>query len=212
MEFGVEITAEGSDEAPVVIKATQWQVADTVCTSAITNLAEGNYNRRFTATPYIKVSGNTFYGTPVTRSIYQVAAGLLAKGYSEGDYGQDSDETDTSYETMPKVLVDVLNAYVNQTGVRLTLSDNSETATLTARTGDKSGAYTGDVFFTVGETTYADGKYTVTLTAVGQSKIDVNLFNEYVRINNNNSSVSPHTTITDNGDGTYTIVFDYGNM
>ncbi len=212
MEFGVEITAEGSAEAPVVIKATQWQVADTVFTSAITNLAEGNYNRRFTATPYIKVSGNTFYGTPVTRSIYQVAAGLLANGYSEGDYGQDSDETDTSYETMPKVLVDVLNAYVNQTGVRLTLSDNSETATLTARTGDKSGAYTGDVFFTVGETTYADGKYTVTLTAVGQSKIDVNLFNEYVRINNNNSSVSPHTTITDNGDGTYTIVFDYGNM
>lgn len=67
-------------------------------------------------------------------------------------------------------------------------------------------------FFTVGETTYADGKYTVTLTAVGQSKIDVNLFNEYVRINNNNSQVSPVTTITDNGDGTYTIVFDYGNM
>ena len=112
---------------------------------------------------------------------------------------------------MPEVLVNVLNAYVNQTGVRLTLSDNTATGTLTARLEGASGGYTGEAFFTVGETTYSDGKYTVTLTAVGQSKIDVNLFNEYVRINNNNSKVSPVTTITDNGNGTYTLVFDYGN-
>ena len=212
MEFGVEVTAEGSEAAPVVIKATQWQVPDEVFSSALTNLAEGNYNRKFTATPYVKVDGNTFYGAPVTRSIYQVAAGLLAKGYSEGDYGQDDDETGTDYNTMPQILVDVLNAYVNQTGVRLTLSDNTAAGTLTARLEDAKGGYTGEAFFTVGETTYADGKYTVTLTAVGEAKINVNLFNEYVRINNNNSKVSPVTTITDNGDGTYTLVFDYSNM
>ncbi len=213
MEFGVEITAEGSSAAPVVIKATQWQVADEVFTSAITNLAEGNYNRKFTSTPYVKIGEDVYYGTPVTRSIYQVASGLLTKGYQGGDYGQDKDETDTDYNAeISGRLLKVLNAYVNQTGVRLTLSDNSETATLTARTGELSGAYTGEAFFTVGETTYSGGKYTVTLTAVGQSVIDVKLFNEYVRINNNNSKVSPVTTITDNGDGTYTIVFDYSKM
>ena len=112
---------------------------------------------------------------------------------------------------MPKNLVNVLNAYVNQTGVRLTLSDNSEAATLTART-EGSGAYTGEAFFTVSETSYEDGKYTVTLTAVGQSVINTDIFNKYVRINNNNTKVSPVTEITDNGDGTYTIVFDYSNM
>ena len=212
MEFGVEVTAEDSTAAPVVIKAENWQVKDEVFTSAITNLAEGNYNRKFTATPYVKIGEDVYYGTPVTRSIYQVAAGLLANGYSEGEYGQGKDESDTNYDTMPEVLVNVLNAYVNQTGVRLTLSDNTATGTLTARLEGASGGYTGEAFFTVGETTYSDGKYTVTLTAVGQSKIDVNLFNEYVRINNNNSKVSPVTTITDNGNGTYTLVFDYGNM
>ena len=137
---------------------------------------------------------------------------MLKDGYTGDDYGQDKDETDTDYNTMSDRLLKVLNAYVNQTGVRLTLSDSSEAATLTARLEGASGGYTGEAFFTVGETTYADGKYTVTLTAVGQSVIDVNLFNEYVRINNNNSKVSPVTTITDNGDGTYTIVFDYSSM
>ncbi len=213
MEFGVVITADGSD-ASVTIKAESWQDGDakTVFTSALTNLAESNYNRKFTATPYITVDGKTFYGESVTRSIYQVAAGLLTKGYSDGDYGQSNDSTGTNYDSMPPVLINVLNAYVNQTGVRLTLSDNTEAGALTARTGDDSGAYTGDAFFTVGDTTYADGKYTVTLTAVGNAKIDVDLFNEYVRINNNNSKVSPVTTITDNGDGTYKIVFNYADM
>ncbi len=205
MEFGVEVTAEGSDEAPVVIKAEQWQVEDVVFTAAVTNLAECNYNRRFTATPYIKVGEKVFYGESVTRSIYQVAAGLLKEGKMDDSYKDENNE-------MTQMLIKVLNAYVNQTGVRLTLSDATENATLTPRTDDRVGAYTSEAFFTVGETTYYGGKYTVTLTAVGLAKIDVKLFNEYVRINNNNSLVSPHTTITDNGDNTYTLVFDYANV
>ena len=32
----------------------------------------------------ITVDGQTFYGTPVTRSIYQVAAGLLVNNYADG--------------------------------------------------------------------------------------------------------------------------------
>lgn len=205
MEFGVEVTSEGNSEASVVIKAQSWQVPGEVFTSAVTNLAEGNYNRRYTATPYIKVGEKVFYGEGVTRSIYQVAAGLLNKGDAGDNYEGENN-------SMSRVLINVLNAYVNQTGVRLTLSDASENATLTARTGDGAGAYSGEAFFTVSETTYSEGKYTVTLTALGKSKIDVKFFNEYVRINNNNSLVKEFTTITDNGDGTYTLVFDYGSM
>lgn len=206
MEMGVEVTAEKSSDPPVVIKAQKWQVEDTVFTSAITDLAETNYNRRFTATPYIKIGEKVFYGESVTRSVYQVAAGLLMRGDVDDSYEDENNE-------MTEILVKVLNAYVNQTGVRLTLSDATESAQLTARTEEgRIGAYTGDAFFTVGETSYSEGKYTVTLTAAGKAKIDVNLFNEYVRINNNNSLVSAHTTITDNGDGTYTLVFDYANV
>ncbi len=206
LEMGVEISAEDSESEPVKIKAEAWQIQDAVFTTAITNIAESNYNRRFTATPYIIVGGKTFYGEAVTRSIYQVSAGLLKNGYIGNDYSGEGQEE------VSKRLLTVLNAYVNQTGVRLTLSDASESATLTPRTGDRLGAYTGEAFFTVGETTYSEGKYTVTLTAVGKSVIDVNKFNEYVRINNNNSQVREVTTITDNQDGTYTVVFDYGSL
>ena len=230
MEIGVKVTAEGSD-AVVYIPAELWQTEGSVFTSALTNLAVSNYNRSFTATPYIKCTDAAdgtaleYTNASVTRSIYKVAAGLLTKGYNteddsngvitDGNYKDDMGG-ETDYSSMSQVLVDVLNAYVNQTGVRLTLSDSTEAGQLTARVqneeGTVSGGYTGEAFFTVGETTYADGKYTVTLTAVGQSKIDVDIFKTYVRINNNNSKVAPVTEITDNGDGTYTIVFDYSNM
>ncbi len=221
MEMGVKITAEGST-AELYVPAEKWQNDGEVFTTALTNLNVSNYNRNYTAVPYIKcidgIDGTEleYTNAPVTRSIYYVSAGLLTKGYdTEGDSNgavtdgsyADKDGNETDYSSMPQILVDVLNAYVNKTGVRLTLSDSA----LTART-EGNGAYTGEAFFTVGETTFADGKYTVTLTAEGESKIDVNLFNQYVRINNNNSKVSPVTTITDNGDGTYTIVFDYSNM
>ena len=221
MEMGVKITAEGST-AELYVPAEKWQNDGEVFTTALTNLNVSNYNRNYTAVPYIKcidgIDGTEleYTNAPVTRSIYYVSAGLLTKGYdTEGDSNgavtdgsyADKDGNETDYSSMPQILVDVLNAYVNKTGVRLTLSDSA----LTART-EGNGAYTGEAFFTVGETTLEDGKYTVTLTAEGESKIDVNLFNQYVRINNNNSKVSPVTTITDNGDGTYTIVFDYSNM
>ncbi len=221
MEIGVKLTAEGST-AELYVPAEKWQNDGEVFTTALTNLNESNYNRNYTAVPYIKcidgIDGTEleYTNAPVTRSIYYVSAGLLTKGYdTEGDSNgtvtdgsyADKDGNETDYSSMPQILVDVLNAYVNKTGVRLTLSDSA----LTART-EGNGAYTGEAFFTVGETTFEDGKYTVTLTAVGQSVINTEIFNTYVRINNNNSKVSPVTTITDNGDGTYTIVFDYSNM
>ncbi len=193
-QMGIKIKAEGSDDA-VTIPATRWQEEGSVFTVALTNLAESNYNRKFTANAYVEVEGIRFEdATESTRSIYQVAAGLLAGS------------------AVSQKLVDVLNAYVNQTGVRLTLSNGGVTDVLDIATGSAKGAYSGEAFFTIGDTTYRNGVYTVTLTAIGKSVINTALFNEYVRINNNNSKVNPVTKIKDNGDGTYTITFDYAGI
>ncbi|MBQ8003156.1 MAG: hypothetical protein IJ297_06905 [Clostridia bacterium] len=211
MEMGVEITAEGSETSPVVIKAEQWQDGDakSVFTTAITNLAVGNFNRKFTATPYIKVNDRTFYGTPITRSIYQVAAGLLTSDMENTD---ETDYDDTALAA--KRMIEVLNAYVNQTGIRLTLATNDETQTVefVART-DGTGAYSGEVFFEVGETIVNGTVYSVTLTPVGENtKINMDYWNEYIRINNNNSSVKAKTTLTENSNGTYTLTFDTADL
>ncbi len=194
-EIGVAITAE-EGESEVLIPATKWQENGSVFTVALTNLVESNYNRRFSATAYVEIEGVRFDNEiSVTRSIYQVASGLLIKD-----------------ESMSQDLLNVLNAYVNQTGVRLTLSDSTTDAALYAATGDAKGAYSGDAVFKVGKTTYHNGVYKVELEAIGKSVINTALFNKYVRINNNNSKVAPLTTITDNGNGKYTIAFDYADM
>ncbi len=215
--FGVRITAEAGT-SHVDVPMEKWQKENEVFTTVLTNLVVSNYNRNFTATPYVVVDNQTFVGSDITaenettRSIYKVASGLLRNGYTNEDNGTNSDTTNTTdYENVPTVLINVLNSYVNHTGIRLTLSDSTEAATLTARTSG-NGAYTGDAFFTVSDTTYSEGCYTVTLTTIGDAVIDVDLFNKYLRINNNNSKVASHATITDNGDKTYIIVFDYGSM
>ncbi len=198
--YGVKITAEGSSAEAVDIPAEKWQSTD-VFTTAVTNLATTNYNRNFTATPYITVDGQTFEGTPVTRSIYKVAAGILINGYTK-DNATGEDKTGTVYE-LTDVLVDVLNAYVNQTGVRLTLASDG---TITART-EGTGAYTGDLFFDVSRVDNGDGSYTVTVIPSENAEIKA-WWKEYVRINNNNSQVV--NMITDDSiseDGTLTFTF-----
>ncbi len=200
-QLGVKITAE-SGTGEVLIPATLWQEEGAVFTVALTNLHENNYNRKFTANAYVAVEDVVFENNEgVVRSIYQVAAGLLNNGAGDAQYSE-----------MSEALVDVLNAYVNQTGVRLTLSDSTADATLGVATGNAKGAYSGEAVFRVGDTTYSNGMYTVVLEAIGRSVINTKLFSDYVRINNNNSSVSPATTITDNGDRTYTITFDYADI
>ena len=194
-EIGIKLSAEGSSNT-TYIPAILWQEEGKVFTAALTSLKETNFNRRYTARAYVTVEGVVFEDVKTsTRSIYQVASGLLSRG--EGA------------EEMSEALVGILNAYVNQTGVRLTLTDAGN---LDARLSDKAGGYTGDAFFTVGDTTYRNGKYFVTLEAIGRSIIDTRIFNEYIRINNNHSMVSPVTGIKDNGDGTYTITFDYADV
>lgn len=214
--FGLRITAEGS-ESYTDIPAEKWQdETESVFTAALTNLVVNNYNRNFTATPYVTIGETTYLATDfdaentVTRSIYKVAAGLLAQGYTESENGTAVDPEDHS-GAMPEVLVKVLNAYVNQTGIRLTMAENAETAQyeLTART-DGSGCYTHDAFFTVGETAVDGTKYSVVLTPVGSQTTIMPYWNEYIRINNNNSQVKVATELTDNQDGTFTLTFDLG--
>ena len=200
-ELGVIISAEDSD-ATINIEAEHWQ-NDTTFTSVITNLAVNNYNRMFTATPYVKVGGKTYTGDSVTRSMYQVAAGLLVN--------EDTDNTE--YKEMSQLLFDVLNAYVNQVGIRLTFSDNADFTDWELRVRDDGiGSYTGNSFFEVGETTVQDKVYSVTLTPLGENTVIKTDWNNYIRINNNNSQVKLYTTLTSNGDGTYTLSFDTSNL
>ncbi len=184
--YGMKITAEGSSEEEIV-NAEKWQ-DDTTYSVAITDMAESNYIRKFTATPFAKVkytdgSEKTIYGTEtVTRSIYQVAAGLL------------KDETQTAYG-----LSDVLNAYANQTGIRLVVKDGE----LKANTNyTQSGSYKlteDELHFEVSDAEYdaAGNKYSVILTAVGNAEIitDNDFWYEYIRINNNNSLVKDKITV-----------------
>ncbi|MBQ8541549.1 MAG: carboxypeptidase regulatory-like domain-containing protein [Clostridia bacterium] len=184
--YGMRITAEGSS-AETIVAAEKWQ-NDTTFSVAITDMAESNYIRKFTATPYVVVTYDdgtekTIYGTDtVTRSIYQVAAGLL------------KDETQLGYG-----LSDVLNAYANQSGIRLVVKDGE----LKANTSyTAKGAYElteNELHFAVSDAAYdaAGNKYSVILTAVGNAEIitDNNYWYEYIRINNNNSLIKDKVTV-----------------
>ncbi len=184
--YGMRITAEGSS-AQTIVDAEKWQ-DDTTFSVALTDMAESNYIRKFTATPFVKVSYDdgtekTIYGTgTVTRSIYQVAAGLL------------KDETQTAYG-----LSDVLNAYANQTGIRLVVKGGE----LMANTNyTESGSYKlteDELHFEVSDAEYdkAGNKYSVILTAIGNAEIitDNDYWYDYIRINNNNSLIKDKVTV-----------------
>lgn len=205
-QYGVKITAEGSSAEAVDIPATKWQKEGEVFTSAITNLAVSNFNRNFTATAYITVDGQTFLGDSATRSVYQVARGLLAKGY-DGSYGE-SNDPNGDYEKLSEELLAVLNAYVNQTGIRLGFS----TEGLGEYNGE-NGAYSGEgAFFEVSDAKVDGTTYSIKLTPVGQAVINTKIATEYVRINNNNSAIKTLVSVTDNNDGTYTLTFDAATL
>ncbi len=184
--YGMRITAEGST-AETIVDAEKWQ-NDTTFSVALTDIAESNYIRKYTATPFVKVTYDdstekTVYGTQtVTRSIYQVSAGLL------------KDETQLGYG-----LVDVLNAYANQTGIRLVVKDGELKANTSYTT---KGAYElteDELHFAVSDAAYdsAGNEYSVILTAQGNAEIvtDNNFWYDYIRINNNNSLVKDMVTV-----------------
>ena len=208
-EYGMKITAQDSSQS-IEVPATKWQDGDskTVFTVALTDLATSNYNRAFTAIPYVNVkytdgSTNTIYATEgITRSIYQVAAGLLK------NTSNTIDGNDDSYDTSDYGLYDVLNAYVNMVGIRLTLTSSGA---VTART-EGTGAYTGDVFFSVTSEKKADNVYTITVTPLTENfenKVTImSYWSEFIRINNNNSVVKQqisNSVITSDG----SVTFDF---
>ncbi len=208
--YGIEISAEGSSQV-VDIPATKWQDGDsqTIFTAALTDLAVSNYNRNFTAKPYVKVQytdGTTakIYSTEtITRSIYQVSVGLLKNADSDTIDGNDTDYKADAYG-----LYDVLNAYVNMVGVRLTMTSDG---TITACT-EGSGAYTGDIFFSVTSEKKSDGVYTITVKPITENfstPVDImGYWMEFIRINNNNSVVKQNisnSVVNDDG----SITFDF---
>ncbi len=207
--YGMTISAEGSDEV-VDIPAAKWQDGDaeTIFTAAITDLATGNFNRKFTATPYATVkyadnSTDKIYSTnTITRSIYQVSVGLLKNASDAVDGG------DVEYDTSDCGLYNVLNAYVNMVGVRLTLTQDGK---VTART-EGTGAYTGDIFFNVASQAKGNGVYTITVSPLTENFNNavtiMSYWDEFIRINNNNSIVKQNISNTVfNPDGS--ITFDF---
>ncbi len=208
--YGMKITAEDSSSS-IEIPATKWQDGDsqTIFSVALTNLATSNYNRAFTAVPYVTVeyadgSTATIYSTEgITRSIYQVAVGLLKTSNngienSDDEYGVESQSG----------LYDVLNAYVNMVGIRL---DMDATGNFTART-EGSGSYTGEVFFEVESKKIGDGVYKVTITPVAENfanKVTITSYwDEFIRINNNHSVVVEcifDSVINEDGSITFTF-------
>ena len=208
--YGMEISAEGSSQT-VDIPATKWQDGDsqTIFTAALTDLAVSNYNRSFTAKPYVEVKyadGTTakIYSTEtITRSIYQVATGLLKASDSNEVDGED-DEYGISTNAG---LYNVLNAYVNMVGIRLNLT---ESGNFTART-EGTGAYTGDIFFDVESEKMGEGVYKVTVKPVetfGNRVTIMSYWNEFIRINNNHSVVLQNISDSAiNPDGSVTFTF-----
>lgn len=171
-EYGIKVTAEGSDYAAYV-KAEKFQ-DESVFSAAITGLSESNYNRNYTAVGYAIVNGAEITTTDsVTRSIYQVSAGIM-------NYGK-ADAEDEAY-SVNGIVKDVLNAYLNQTGIRLTVTEDGITV--------EDGKYTGDVFFIVDCVSDGSVGWDVTITpdtTWGTPAEIASWWTDYVRFNNNNS-------------------------
>ena len=205
--MGALLKADGVAEAKEVV-ARKLQNSD-VYTTAITKLAESNYNRNYSATPYIKIeddfNGDEIYvaDTSVTRSVYSVATGILRTH-------DISEENADDYSLTNEDLLNVLRAYVNQVGIRLSYNPDAE-ETFSARE-EGSGAYANsDAFFDVSYTDNGDGSYTVVIAPMADYNTPVEIkdwWKDYVRVNNNNSKV--RTMITDDfidENGTLTFRF-----
>ncbi len=206
VEFGIKVVAEGND-TPVYVKADKFQNDEnSVFSAAITNLAESNYNRKYTACAYALVE--LYDGTvkeintkTVTRSIYQVSVGILKNSVAEAD-------SNLPY-TIDEAVKNVLSAYINQTGIRLTYSSDGK---MTARETGK-GAYTGDLFFNVESSLNSLGGTDVVITPLkeadgfGNSVAFASWWQDYLRINNNNSIAKDFISNVKMENGTISFTF-----
>ena len=103
--------------------------------------------------------------------------------------------------TVEGVVKNVLNAYVNQTGIRLGYDGTEMTV--------EEGKYTGDVFFTV-TSEAIEGGVRVTIapdTTWGTSASIATWWTDYVRVNNNNSVAKNYIENAQFVDGVLTFDF-----
>ncbi len=196
VEFGIKVTAEGSTNV-LYVPAVNFQDADnTVFTAAITKLAEKNYNRKYTATAYAKVpmaddTVEEFTAGEVTRSIYQVSAGIM----KNGNAGEDAPYV------VEGTVKNILNAYINQVGIRLGWNG--------ADMAVEAGKYTGDVFFAVTQEAIDGGvRVTITPDTTWGTPVEIaQWWNEYVRVNNNNSVAATYMSNATFNEGALTFDF-----
>lgn len=206
LEFGMKLHAQDSDNV-VYVEATGFQDDNkTIFSVAIRNLLESNYNRKYSAQTYVKVplvDGRVieFNSDKVWRSVYQVAVGLMKTSVGEAN-------SDLPY-TVDDGVKNVLNAYINQTGIRLTYNpDGSVVPRLTG-----NGKYTGGLFFDVEYCVLEDGSTDVTIIPYGEAdgfnnSVSVaSWWEDYVRINNNNSQVVDYISDVRIEDGILTFNF-----
>lgn len=206
VEFGIKLQAEGNDNV-VYVPAAKFQNEDrSVFSAAITNLSTSNYNRVYYASAYAKVALHNgeekeFTVGKVGRSIYQVSVGIMKNSSSEAD------------SALPYTIDDdvknVLNSYINQTGIRLTY--NSDGSMVVRQTGN--GTYTGSLFFDVEYTVNDNNSTTVTIIPYGEedgfgNSVEITeWWKNYVRINNNNSTAKTYITDDKIEDGVLTFTF-----
>ena len=134
-----------------------------------------------------------FTAGEVTRSIYQVSAGIM----KNGNAGEDAPYT------VDGVVKNILNAYVNQTGIRLSYTADGIAV--------EEGKYTGDVFFTVTSVSDGDDGFNVTITpdtTWGTPAEIAQWWTDYVRFNNNNSIAKGYISGAEFVDGALTFNFD----
>ncbi len=206
VEFGIKVIAEGSD-IPVYVKADKFQNEDhTVFTAAITNLNESNYNRTYTACGYALVpladnSVKEINTESVSRSIYQVSVGIMKNSSAEAE--------DNLPYTINEAVKNVLNAYISQTGIRLTYTaDGSMAPRVTG-----NGAYTGDLFFDVESTLNDNGGTDVVITPLNEAdgfgnSVEIPVWwQEYLRINNNKSVINDYISNVKLEDGVVSFTF-----
>ena len=195
--------ADAFGTEPAKIEITQYYDDDqNIFTAVLKDIKEENYNKVFAATPYIEIDSVKYYGTPVKRSIYEIAAGLLTEG------GDDTNE----------VAVDVLNTYVNTVGIRLSLTaDPGDGNYVTVYNGDE-GAYAGGksetapVFFEI-ESSDKNGEiYTATIRPLGKAVLDTAVMKEHLMVNNNEVISSDAVKITPQEDGSVVITLDAAKL
>ena len=200
--IGVEIIPEDMTDSEEIadIEIKQYHdEAKTLFTAVLTKLNKDNYNRVFVATPYVEIAGVKYYGTPVKRSIYEVAAGIL---------------TESIYE-IDQAAIDVLNAYVNTVGIRLSLTADPSDGNYAAVYNGNEDAYVGGkdeivpVFFEIVSSEKEGETYTITIKPVGKAVIDTDIMKENLRIYNNNEVLqtddTPVITLQENGSVVITL-------